>query len=156
MNKVSKRGHLVFVSKIFILSRKCYVIMPLLKGCAKGLLFWIVERQRDCENSFEVRLTSSGLDNGIDGPGITWGVYAIDSMDASACANAHCPRYHERRHAGQGKALPMCQPSSHAGLSLPVNFERAKCMWSSKRWGMTRALLHDPQNEERDIIDTGL
>ena len=56
------------------------------------MLLWIMGWYVRSENSFEVRLTSSGLDNGVDGPGITWGVYAIDSMDASACANAHCPR----------------------------------------------------------------
>ena len=55
----------------------------------------IMGQHSGSENSFEVRLTSSGLDNGIDGPGITWGVYAIDSMDALACANAHCPRLRE-------------------------------------------------------------
>ena len=56
------------------------------------MLLWIIGQHGGSRNSFEVRLTSSGLDNGIDGPGITWGVYAIDSMDALACDCAHCPR----------------------------------------------------------------
>ena len=134
-SKATKAGVLgsLFVSKIFIHSRECYVIIPLLKSCAKGLLFWIVERQRDCENSFEVRLTSSRTRQRDRQPGATWGVYAIDSMDALACANAHCPRLRAETR-GEWHSLPMCQPSTRK-LSVISRycFVCVKCTVAAKR-----------------------
>lgn len=101
----------------------------------RGSIFlWIIEWHTGNENSFAVRLTSSGLDSGVDGPGITWGVYAIDSMDASACANAHCPRLRAEAR-GEWHSLPMCQPSTRK-LSVISRycFVCAKCTDAAKRW----------------------
>lgn len=64
----------------------------LAKELRGSMILWIIGWHDGSGNSFAVRLTSSGLDSGIDGPGITWGVYAIDSMDALARYCAHCPR----------------------------------------------------------------
>ena len=89
--KAEELGSL-FVSKLFTTFPTFICYNAITKGLRRSMLLRIMGQHGGSGNSFEVRLTSSGLDNGIDGPGITWGVYAIDSMDASACANAHCPR----------------------------------------------------------------
>ena len=93
-SKTTKTGVLgsLFVSKMFTTHPAFICYNAITEELRRSMLLWIMGQHGGSGNSFEVRLTSSGLDNGIDGPGITWGVYAIDSMDTSACANAHCPR----------------------------------------------------------------
>lgn len=82
----------LFVSKLFTTFPAFMCYNAITKKLRGSMLLWIMGWHTGNENSFAVRLTSSGLDSGVDGPGITWGVYAIDSMDASACVYAHCPR----------------------------------------------------------------
>lgn len=82
----------LFVSKLFTMFPTFMCYNAITKELRRSMLLWIIGQYTGSGNSFAVRLTSSGLDSGIDGPGITWGVYAIDSMDTLACANAHCPR----------------------------------------------------------------
>lgn len=68
----------------------CYNIIT--KKLRKSILLRIMERCGGSENSFEVRLTSSRTRQRDRQSGVTWGVYAIDSMDALARNCAHCPR----------------------------------------------------------------
>ena len=120
------------------------------KGLRRSMLLRIMGQHGGSGNSFEVRLTSSGLDSGIDNPG-QHGVYTRLILWTPWRATVRI--VHVSTSGGtRGMAFP-CQCVSRAlvsylwfpviVLSVPNVLRLPNDEWQSG------AILHDPQNEAK-------